>query len=44
MAQDAGPATVHLCVGIENLRPETEAAVEAFMIIQATPMSDSYAR
>ncbi len=35
---DEGPATGRPYVGIENLRPETEAAVEAFMIKQQTPM------
>ena len=33
-----GPATGRPYDGIENLRPETKAAVEAFLIKQSAPM------
>ena len=35
---DEKPAFGRPYDGIENLRPETEAAVEAFLIKQASPM------
>ena len=35
---DEGPAFGRPYEGIENLRPETEAAVEAFLIKQNAPM------
>ena len=35
---DEGPATGRPYDGIENLRPETKAAVEAFLFKQASPM------
>jgi arylsulfatase len=37
MYPDEGPATGRPYEGIENLRPETEAAVEAFFIKQSSP-------
>jgi arylsulfatase len=35
---DEGPATGRPYDGIENLRPETEAAVEAFLMKRSSPM------
>jgi len=34
---DEGPATGRPYDGIENLRPETKAAVEAFLVKQSSP-------
>ncbi len=35
---DEGPARGRPYDGIENLRPESKAAVEAFLLKQSTPM------